>query len=57
MEEHEKQLLLESLTIALNDLDKIIDSMKKNSYSETEINEYIKKRWNIWNEIHQVKKS
>jgi DNA-binding transcriptional regulator YhcF (GntR family) len=57
MEEHEKQLLLDSLDMALKDLDKIIDSMKKNNYSETEINEYVKKRWNVWNEMYQVKKS
>jgi DNA-binding transcriptional regulator YhcF (GntR family) len=53
----EKQLRLEALEIALEDLDKIIDNMKKNNYSQKEVNEYVKKRWNVWNEIYQVKKS
>ena len=53
----EKQLRLEALEIALEDLDKIIDNMKKNNYSQEEVNEYVKKRWNVWNEIYQVKKS
>ena len=53
----EKQLRLEALEIALEDLDKIIDNMKKNNYSQEQVNEYVKKRWNVWNEIYQVKKS
>ena len=42
--------------MALDDLDKIIDNMKKNNYNEKELNEYVKKRWNVWNEIYQAKK-
>jgi len=53
----EKQLRLEALDLALKDLDKIIDNMKKNNYSNEQVNEYVKKRWEVWNEIHQVKKS
>ena len=29
--------------------------MKKNNYNKEQLNEYIKKRWNVWNEIYQVK--
>tara|TARA_B110000503_G_scaffold129266_1_gene201306 strand:+ start:254 stop:421 length:168 start_codon:yes stop_codon:yes gene_type:complete len=54
---HEKTLRLEALDMALEDLDKIIDNMKLNNYSNEEVNEYVKKRWNIWNEIHQVRKA
>lgn len=57
MDTHEKELRLESLEMALQDLDKIIDNMKQNNYSKEDINEYVKKRWNVWNEMHQVKKT
>lgn len=56
MDEHEKRLRLEALDIALEDLDKIIDNMKKNNYSHEQINEYVKKRWEVWNEIYKVKR-
>ena len=52
----EKAIKLEALQISLDELDKIIDNMKKNNYSKEAINEYVKKRWNVWNEIYQVKK-
>ena len=51
-----KQIQLTNLELALEDLDKIIDNMKKNNYSKEELNEYVKKRWNVWNEMHQVRK-
>ena len=51
MDTHEKELRLDALSIALEDLDKIIDSMQKNNYSKEQVNEYVKKRWTIWNEI------
>ena len=57
MDINEKTLRVEALEIAVEDLDKIIDSMTKNSYSKEQINEYVKKRWDVWNELHQVKKS
>lgn len=57
MDSAEKKLRLEALDMALEDLDKIIDNMKNNNYSKEQINEYVKKRWNVWNEIHQVKKA
>jgi DNA-binding transcriptional regulator YhcF (GntR family) len=56
MDEHEKRLRLDALDIALEDLDKIIDSMKKNNYSQEQINEYVKKRWELWNQQYKVKK-
>jgi len=52
----DKELHLLNLEMALEDLDKIIDNMKKNDYNKEQINEYVKKRWNVWNEIYQVKK-
>lgn len=57
MDSHEKQLKLEALDISLEALDNIIDNMKKANYSQEQINEYVKKRWEVWNEIYQVKKS
>lgn len=57
MDIHEKALRLEALDIALEDLDRIITTMKSNNYPNNEVNEYVKKRWNIWNEIHQVRKA
>ena len=38
-------------------LNKIIDNMQKNNYTEDQINEYNKQRWNIYNEMYKVKKS
>jgi len=57
MDNEEKRFKLEALDLALQDLDNIIDNMKKNDYNKEQINEYIKKRWEVWNEIHQVKKA
>jgi DNA-binding transcriptional regulator YhcF (GntR family) len=56
MDTHEKKLRLEALDMSLEALDNIIDNMKKSNYSQEQINEYVKKRWNVWNEIHQVRK-
>lgn len=56
MELSEKKLKLEALEIALTDLDRIIETLKTQSYPNDQVNEYVKKRWSIWNEIHQVKK-
>lgn len=57
MELHEKNLRLTALELALQDLDRIIANMKENNYPQEQVNEYVKKRWNTWNEMHQVKKS
>jgi DNA-binding transcriptional regulator YhcF (GntR family) len=52
----EKELRITTLEMAVEDLDKIIANMKEKNYPDAEINEYVKKRWNTWNEIYQVKK-
>lgn len=57
MDEHEKASRLEMLQMALDDVNKIIDNMQKNNYTEDQINEYNKQRWNIYNEMYKVKKS
>jgi hypothetical protein len=51
----ENKLKLEALELALIDLDRIIETLKSQSYPEDQINEYVKKRWSVWNEIYQVK--
>lgn len=56
MDPNEKKLRLESLEIALEDIDRVIENMRKNNYNQVELNEYVKKRWQIWNEMYQVKK-
>lgn len=53
----ENKLKLEALELALIDLDRIIETLKSQSYPEDQINEYVKKRWSVWNEMYQVKKS
>jgi len=53
---NEKELKLTTLEMALEDLDRIIESMKKNDYPHVEVNEYVKKRWNTWNEITKVRR-
>jgi hypothetical protein len=54
---YEKALRLETLELALQDLDRIIEAMKNQSYPHAEVNEYVKQRWGVWNEMHKVKKS
>ena len=57
MDLHEKKLRLEAIDLALEDLDRIITNMKTNNYPEKEINEYVKKRWQLWNEQYHTRKS
>lgn len=57
MDTYEKSLKLEALELALLDLDRIIAVMKEKNYPSNEVNEYVKKRWKVWNEMYQVKKS
>lgn len=57
MDYEEKRLRLEALNMALEDLNKIIDSMTKNGYSKEQINEYHSKRWNLYSQITQLKKA
>jgi len=51
----EKKLRLEAIEIALEDINKIIDTMEKKSYPKEEINDYYKKRWELWNEQYRTK--
>jgi hypothetical protein len=57
MDSEEKRLRLDALEIALEDIDRIIASMKANNYPHADINERVKQRWQIWNEIYQVRKA
>lgn len=57
MDLNEKQMKTQALEIALEDIDRVIETMRKNNYDQAELNEYVKKRWQIWNEMYQVKKS
>lgn len=57
MDFEEKTLKLTALEIALEDIDRIIETMKTKNYPSDQINERIKQRWQIWNEIYQVKKA
>jgi hypothetical protein len=57
MDSNEKKLQLEALEIALDDIDRVIENMRNNNYSQDELNDYVKKRWQIWNEIYQTRKS
>jgi hypothetical protein len=47
---------MQALDIAVKELDLIITNMKKNNYPHEQINEYVKKRWDVWNELYKVKK-
>jgi|DEB0MinimDraft_10_1074344.scaffolds.fasta_scaffold00689_7 DNA-binding transcriptional regulator YhcF (GntR family) len=55
MDEHEKKVRLEHIDMALEELDKIIDTMNKKGYSNEKINEFNKQRWNLWNERYRLK--
>ena len=57
MDEEEKRLRLEAIDMALEDINKIIDTMEKKSYPKEQINDYYKKRWELWNEQYRTKKS
>ncbi len=53
----EKTLRLQALELSLEDLDRIIENMQNKKYPDEQINEYIKKRWDTWNEIYKVKQA
>lgn len=44
-----------TLELALEDLDKIIQKMRKNNYPEEEIAEYVRKRFNTAQELEEAK--
>ena len=56
MDPNEKKARLELIEIGLQDLNKIIDTMEEKGYAKEEINEYYKKRWELWSEQYKVKK-
>ena len=41
--------------MALEEVNKIIDTMEEKCYPKEQINEYYKKRWDLWNEQYKVK--
>jgi hypothetical protein len=57
MDPEEKRLRLQTIEIALQDINKIIDTMEKKSYPKEQLNEYYKKRWELWNEEFRTKKT
>lgn len=56
MDFEEKNLKVQTLELALEDIERIIKSMKDNNYPVIEIHERERQRWSILNELHQVKK-
>jgi hypothetical protein len=57
MDSEEKRLRLQTIEMALEDINKIIDTMEKKSYPKEQLNEYYKKRWDLWNEEFRTKKA
>ena len=57
MDPEEKKLRLETIEMALEDINKIIDTMEEKCYPKDELNEYYKKRWELWNEQFRTKKA
>jgi len=57
MDPEEKRLRLQTIEIALQDINKIIDTMEEKSYPKEQLNEYYKKRWELWNEEFRTKKA
>lgn len=53
----EKKLRLETIEMALTDINRIIKSMEENNYPKEQINDYYKKRWELWNEQYRTKSS
>lgn len=57
MDSEEKRLRLEAIEMALEDIENIIATMEEKDYPKKEINEYYKKRWDLWNEQYRTKKA
>lgn len=53
-EKREKSLRLKEL---LDSLDQTITSMKQQNFPREEIEEYVKSRWKIWDQLDKAKKS
>jgi hypothetical protein len=57
MDPEEKRIRLEAIDMALEDINKIIETMENKKYPVEQVNEYYKKRWELWNEQYRTKKS
>jgi exonuclease VII small subunit len=57
MDPEEKRLRLEAIEMALEDINKIIETMEDKKYPVEQVNEYYKKRWELWNEQYRTKKA
>tara|TARA_B100000085_G_scaffold280598_1_gene305777 strand:- start:1942 stop:2115 length:174 start_codon:yes stop_codon:yes gene_type:complete len=57
MDENEKRLRLEAIEMALEDIDRIIETMQEKNYPKDELNDFIRKRWDLWNEQYKTKKA
>lgn len=57
MDSEEKRLRLEAIEMALEDIENIISTMEEKNYPKSEINEYYKKRWDLWNEQYKTRKA
>jgi predicted secreted acid phosphatase len=57
MDPNEKKVRLETIEMALEDIETIIANMEEKNYPKKEINEYYKKRWDLWQEQDKTRKS
>jgi hypothetical protein len=57
MDQTEKDIRLETLDIALEDINKIIDTMEEKCYPKEQMQDYYAKRWELYNEIYKTKKA
>ena len=57
MDPNEKKIRLETIEMALEDIETIIANMEEKNYPKKEINKYYKKRWDLWNEAYKTRKS
>lgn len=55
MDEHEKKMRLETIDIALEDINRIISTMEEKNYPKEDIQSYYTKRWDLWNEAHKTR--
>jgi hypothetical protein len=55
MDPHEKKMRLETIEIALEDINKIIDTMEEKCYPKEQLQDYYNKRWELWNEQHKTR--
>lgn len=56
MSKRETIAKIEQLELTSDELDATIKTMKEKNYPVEEINNFVKQRWQIWNEIHKLRK-